>query len=117
MRAIYATRVVACTEHRKVAEAKQTYEDLLAHTDPGHPDEEPLKAARPTEDAVPVFRQAIALDANNASYYNNRGLAYYRLENYEASLADFNLAICLLILLIVSSNIPSPPFCPPNEKE
>ena len=36
--------------------------------------EEPLKAARPTEDAVPVFRQAIALDGKDE-------MAYYSLGN------------------------------------
>jgi tetratricopeptide (TPR) repeat protein len=47
------------------------------------------------ERAVYHFTQAITLAPFNAIYFNNRGLAYYRLEDWGKAIADFTKAIQL----------------------
>ena len=45
------------------------------------------------EDAIEAYDLAIALHNNHSFAYNNRGYAYYELQEYEKALADFNKAI------------------------
>ena len=40
--------------------------------------------------AIRFYGQAIALDPNNTSAYNNRGMAYQNLKEYDNAIADFN---------------------------
>jgi tetratricopeptide (TPR) repeat protein len=47
------------------------------------------------EKAVEYYTKAIDLQKNNAELYNNRGTAYYNLEQYVLALDDFNKAINL----------------------
>ena len=45
------------------------------------------------ERAIENYNKAIELDPNDADAYNNRGLAYYYLEEYERAIEDYNKAI------------------------
>jgi serine/threonine protein kinase len=46
-------------------------------------------------EAVIAYDEVLVLDPEDATTYNNRGLAYQSLEEYEKALADFNYAIKL----------------------
>jgi tetratricopeptide (TPR) repeat protein len=43
------------------------------------------------EKAITDFTQAIALDPNNASTYDNRGLVYDKLKQYPEAIADYTV--------------------------
>jgi tetratricopeptide (TPR) repeat protein len=45
--------------------------------------------------AVEYYSKAIKLQQNNAELYNNRGTAYYNMEEYVLATYDFNKAISL----------------------
>jgi len=47
------------------------------------------------EKAIEYYGKAIDLQKNNAELYNNRGTAYYNLEQYVLAIDDFNKAILL----------------------
>ena len=44
---------------------------------------------------IEEYDEAIKLDSNNAPYYNGRGNAYYKLEDYEKAISDYSQAINL----------------------
>lgn len=45
------------------------------------------------QDAVGLYDQAIKSYSGDPEYFLNRGLAYYRMENYDGSIKDFSTAI------------------------
>ncbi|MDR2905321.1 MAG: tetratricopeptide repeat protein [Helicobacteraceae bacterium] len=45
--------------------------------------------------AINLYSQAIAIDPKDVNAYNNRGLAYIKLENYDQAIEDFAQAIAL----------------------
>lgn len=45
--------------------------------------------------AVEYYSKAIALQQNNAEFHNNRGTAYFNMEQYVLAVDDFNKAISL----------------------
>jgi tetratricopeptide (TPR) repeat protein len=46
-----------------------------------------------TQEAIAQFTQAIKLDPNYTDAYNNRGNAYYDLDDYDKAIADYAQAI------------------------
>jgi tetratricopeptide (TPR) repeat protein len=57
-----------------------------------------LKKAIETKDPqekIRFYSKAIEADPNNAIAYNDRGIVYYRLDNYRLALKDYNKAIAI----------------------
>ena len=49
--------------------------------------------AKNWNEALNAYNKTIELDPNNASAYNNRGLAYYNLDKDDLAIADYEKAI------------------------
>jgi tetratricopeptide (TPR) repeat protein len=47
------------------------------------------------QEAAENFSQVIRLDPKNAKAYNNRGIAYRKLDKYQEAIEDYSLAIRL----------------------
>ncbi len=47
------------------------------------------------EDTILDFSTTITMNPDNPSYYKNRGLVYYKIQNYDLALLDYDKALSI----------------------
>lgn len=84
---MFLVLIFICSCSEKKDSASYWFEKGMALWD-GSQYTEPAKA-------IEYYSKAIALQHDNAEFYNNRGTAYYNMEQYLLAIDDFNKAIHL----------------------